>query len=163
MNVWGEETKLSWIPETLLKRFFYRDLADLAPAKAGLYTETPMVNSMVLEQTRQGKIQWYRGDIYKFSDDGRGIIFNHRAPEVGKGGPGEEILVDGDTCVMATGFHRPGLGFLPQNCFTQPYAPPSWYLQAFPIGYPDLCACNCTYINAIGENPEEVVECSPRD
>jgi len=150
MNLWGEETRLSWIPEMFLKKFFYRDLSDLAPAKAGIFTETPMVNDAILEQIRTGQVQWLRGDIKKFSDDGRGIVFNRRAPGVRKGGPGEEIVVEGDVCVMATGFHRPSLNFLPPECFSHPYEPPNWFLQAFPVGQPEICANNCTYIGAIG-------------
>ena len=43
-NIFGQETVFSWIPETLLRIFFYRDLDDLAPQSQGLFTETPMVN-----------------------------------------------------------------------------------------------------------------------
>lgn len=43
-NIFGQETIFSWIPETLLRIFFYRDLDDLAPQSQGLFTETPMVN-----------------------------------------------------------------------------------------------------------------------
>lgn len=136
------------MPEVLLKKFFYRDLSDLAPAKAGLYTETPMVNNDVLEQVRRGQITWLRGDIKEFKEDG--ILFNEREQGVPKGGPGREELIEGDICVMATGFQRPSLGFLPHDSFKPPYSPPNWFLQSFPIGHPDICANNCTYVNAIG-------------
>ena len=131
-----------------MKRFFYRDLSDLAPAKAGLYTETPIVNDDMLEQVRSGRIDWLRGDIKEFKE--KGILFNHREAGVPKGGPGREELIEGDICVMATGFQRPSLAFLPQECFSSPYSPPNWFLQSFPPGYSDLCANNCTYVNAIG-------------
>ena len=39
-NIFGMETIFSWIPETLLKIFFYRDLADIAPSGKGLFTQT---------------------------------------------------------------------------------------------------------------------------
>jgi hypothetical protein len=141
---------LSWIPEALLRLFFYRDLADLAPPKGtrGLFTETPMVNNNVLEQIRSGKAEWLRGDVVRFNK--QGVIFNHRTKGVPKGGPGREEHIKGDVCILATGFERPSLAFLPPDCFQKDYSPPNWYLQVFPPGHPDICANNCTYVNAIG-------------
>ena len=135
LNIFGMETVFSWIPETLLRIFFYRDLADLSPPPSsgkGLYTETPMVNNDVLEQVRSGKASWLRGDIVKFSDDGKGIVFNHRAQGVPKGGPGRQELLEGDMCILATGYQRPSLNFLPDECFEEKYELPNWYLQVFP-------------------------------
>ena len=76
----------SWIPESLLRIFFYRDLEDLAPQSQGLFTETPMVNSDIFHQIRAGKAEWLRGDIIGFTENG--IRFNHRSKGVPKGGPG---------------------------------------------------------------------------
>ncbi|KAF5392508.1 hypothetical protein D9757_002289 [Collybiopsis confluens] len=150
MNIFGQEIFLSWIPEKLLRIFFYRDLADLAPSSnsPGIFTETPMVNSEVLGKIRQGSASWLRGDILGFTKNG--IRFSQRAQGVPPGGPGREITVPADLVIMATGFHRPSLGFLPEGCFQEPYAPPNWYLQSFPPGFPSVCANNCTYVNAIG-------------
>ncbi|KIK70529.1 hypothetical protein GYMLUDRAFT_32559 [Collybiopsis luxurians FD-317 M1] len=148
MNIFGQEILLSWIPEKLLRVFFYRDLADLAPADKGIYTGTPMVNSDVLDKIREGSASWLRGDIIGFTADG--IRFSQRAQGVPPGGPGREITVSAEIVVMATGFHRPSLSLLPDKCFEEPYAPPNWYLQTFPTGYPSICANNCTYVNAIG-------------
>ncbi|THV06599.1 FAD/NAD(P)-binding domain-containing protein [Dendrothele bispora CBS 962.96] len=136
-NIFGQEIYLSWIPEFLLKCFFYRDLEDLAPKK-GLFMETPMVNSDVLDKVRDGSASWLRGDIVSF--DKTGIWFNQRAKGVPPGGPGKEIHVDADMVIMATGFTRPSLKFLPEDCFEEPYNPPNW----------TICANNCTYVNAIG-------------
>jgi hypothetical protein len=66
------------------------------------------------------------------------------------GGPGREDVVEGDVVVMATGFARPKLDFLPESCFTKPYDPPNWYLQTFPPSHPSISCINCTYVNAIG-------------
>ena len=126
-NIFGQETVFSWIPESLLRIFFYRDLDDLAPQSEGLFTETPMVNSDIFHQIRAGKAEWLRGDILGFTENG--IRFNHRSKGVPKGGPGRESIVEGDMVIMATGFSRPSLAFLPDEVFREPYAPPDWYLQ----------------------------------
>lgn len=151
LNIFGSETIFSFIPETLLRVFFYRDLADLAPPKGsnkGIFTDTPMVNSDVLEQVRTGRAEWLRGDIKHFTETG--IVFNHRAQGVPKGGPGREQHIEGDMCILATGYERPSLSFLPDDCFEDKYQPPNWYLQVFPPKHMDICANNCTYVNAIG-------------
>lgn len=148
LNIFGQETFLSWIPETLLRKFFYRDLQDLAPTDKGLFTGTPMVNSDVLDKIREGKAKWLRGDIKGFTEEG--IKFNLRAKGVPPGGPGQSKLVKGDIVIMATGFDRPSLDFLPSDTFQDPYSPPNWYLQTFPPTHPSVCCNNCTYVNAIG-------------
>ena len=152
-NIFGQETIFSWIPESILRLLFYRDLKDIAPApgasrKEGLFTSTPMVNSAILDEIRSGKAQWLRGDILHLEP--KGILFNHRQPGVPKGGIGQHKLVTGDITIMATGYHRPSLSFFPDSCFEPPYAPPRWYIQVFPPSDPSICAINCTYVNAIG-------------
>jgi hypothetical protein len=148
MNVFGGETLFSWIPEGLLRKFFYRDLEDISPAAKGLYTDTPMVNSELFNQIRAGKARWLRGDIVSVEENG--IMFNHRAKGVPKGGPGHEAVVPGDVFIMATGYKRPSLSFLPDKVFEGRYGPPNWYLQVFPPQDPSICATNSTYLNAIG-------------
>ncbi|MCJ1284652.1 hypothetical protein MMC26_003987 [Xylographa opegraphella] len=147
-NIFGQETMFSWIPESLLRLFFYRDLKDLAPTSGGLFTGTPMVNSDVFRQIRDGKASWLRGDIIRMTENG--VLFNHRAKGVPKGGPGREEEVKGDMVIMATGYHRPNLSFLPDEVFHDPYQPPAWYLQVFPPAHVSISAINCTYANAIG-------------
>jgi hypothetical protein len=148
LNVFGGETSFSWIPEWFLRRLFYRDLDDIAPAGKGLYTDTPMVNSELFDQIRAGKARWLRGDIVQVEEEG--ILFNHRAKGVPKNGPGHESQVRGDVIIMATGFRRPSLNFLPDKVFEDKYGPPNWYLQVFPPQDPTICATNSTYLNAIG-------------
>jgi NADPH-dependent glutamate synthase beta subunit-like oxidoreductase len=126
-NVFGQETIFSWIPESILRIFFYRDLKDLAPTSQGLFTGTPMVNSEIFDLIRQGKAHWFRGDINSVEE--KGIMFNHLAQGVPKGGPGHEKLVEGNVIIMATGFTRPTLSFLPDDVFKPPYQPPNWYIQ----------------------------------
>lgn len=147
MNIWGEEISLSWLPEWLLRKFFYRDLEDIAP-ESGLFTTTPMANSDLFNLIREGKARWLRGDIDSVKKSG--ILFNHRSGDTPKGGPGYEKLVEGDIIIMATGFKRPTLSFLPQDSFEDNYSPPDWYLQVFPPKHLSICANNSTYVNAIG-------------
>ena len=141
-NIWGGETIFSWIPEMLLRKFFYRDLQDLAPTERGLFTETPMVNSDVMDKIRSGQAEWLRGDIKGFTEEG--VRFNLRSKGVPKGGPGKSTLIKGDIVVMATGFERPTLEFLPEDSFGDPYGPPNWYLQTFPPQHVSVCCNNCT-------------------
>ena len=151
LNIFGQETIISWIPENLLRIFFYRDLADISPppgTNKGLFTETPMVNSRIFDLIRAGKADWLRGDIHGFTENG--IMFNHRTQGVPKGGPGVQREVQGDICILATGFTRPSLSFLPEQHLSEPYAPPNWYLQVFPPDDSTICCNNCTYVNAIG-------------
>ncbi|KAH0409067.1 FAD/NAD(P)-binding domain-containing protein, partial [Aureobasidium melanogenum] len=149
-NILGQETIFSWIPERLLRKFFYRDLADIAPppGSAGLFEETPMVNNDVLEQIRSGNAEWLRGDILEVEENG--IRFNRRQQGVPKNGPGHETLEEGEVIIMATGYKRPSLSFLPEECFAEPYSAPNWYLQTFPPQHKSICANNCTYVGAIG-------------
>ncbi|KAI0016386.1 monooxygenase [Xylariomycetidae sp. FL0641] len=148
LNIWGQETPFSWIPETLLKKFFYRDLQDIAPDDKGIFTDTPMVNSDVMNKLRSGQAEWVRCDIESFNR--RGVLVNKRDKGVPKGGPGKHVNIRGDMVVMATGFKRPSLDFLPDDSFEEPYGPPNWYLQTFPPQHPSVSAINCTYLSAIG-------------
>ncbi|KAK3307135.1 uncharacterized protein B0T15DRAFT_166035 [Chaetomium strumarium] len=148
LNIFGQETFLSWIPELLLRKMFYRDLEDLAPANKGIFTDTPMVNSDIMEKLRSKKAEWIRCDIEGFTE--KGVKISRRAKGVPAGGPGRKDLIEGDVVVMATGFARPKLDFLPEECFEKPYSPPNWYLQTFPPNHPSISCINCTYKNAIG-------------
>ncbi|KAL6867137.1 hypothetical protein J3F83DRAFT_740118 [Trichoderma novae-zelandiae] len=149
LNIFGQETLFSFIPEFLLRKFFYRDLEDLAPAgDKGLFMGTPMVNSEVMDKLREGKAEWVRGDIQGFTS--RGVKVNRRSRGVPKGGPGHEEVIKADIVVMATGFKRPSLAMLPDDCFEEPYGPPNWYLQTFPPAHPSVSAINATFVEAIG-------------
>ncbi|KAK7741768.1 hypothetical protein SLS53_004832 [Cytospora paraplurivora] len=147
-NIFGQETVLSWIPEFLLKKLFYRDLQDVAPYDKGIFTDTPMVNSDVMDKMRSGEAEWVRCDIDQIEEDG--IRVNRRVKGVPPGGPGREELIEADMIVLATGFKRPSLSFLPKDSFEEPYGAPNWYLQTFPPHHPSISAINCTYLSAIG-------------
>ncbi|ERT03419.1 hypothetical protein HMPREF1624_01734 [Sporothrix schenckii ATCC 58251] len=149
-NILGQETVFSRIPEGLLRRFFYgKDLAKIAPPEnKGLFMDTPMVNSDVMDKLRAGTAQWVRCDIEKFSETG--VVVNRRGQGVPKNGPGHREEINADIVVLATGFKRPSLSILPEDCFDEPYDPPNWYLQTFPPTHPSISAINCTYLAAIG-------------
>ncbi|RPB12800.1 FAD/NAD(P)-binding domain-containing protein [Morchella conica CCBAS932] len=149
LNPFGSELYISYIPEFLRRRLFlYRSLSPLAPHTTGLWESTPIVNSDLLSNIRSGRARWLRADILNIEE--YGVRYSHRSPGVPKGGPGVEKFADADIIVFATGFKRPSLSFLPEDCFEEGYEPPNWYLQTFPPGAVDICACNCTYVNAIG-------------
>lgn len=149
LNILGRQTALSVVPELLLRKLFYRDLEHISPpADHGIFTDTPMVNSDVMDKLRRGRAEWVRGDVERLVDGG--VEVNRRARGVPKGGPGHSELVAADMVVMATGFHRPSLNLFPDDCFGEPYGPPNWYLQCFPTRHPSACAINCTYVAAIG-------------
>ncbi|RMZ84576.1 hypothetical protein DV737_g1241, partial [Chaetothyriales sp. CBS 132003] len=148
-NIFGYETSFSWIPETILRWFFYRDLKEISPSTDhGLYTDTPMVDNETFRLIRSGKAEWLRGDIIEVLENS--VVFNHRRSGVPQGGSGQPKVVEADFIVMATGYERPSLSFLPKEVFAAPYAPPSWYLQVFPTQHPSICCNNCTYISGIG-------------
>lgn len=147
-NIFGQETMFSWIPEMLLKKLFYRDLQDIAPYNKGIFMDTPMVNTDVMDRIRSGRAEWVRCDIEGFEESG--VKVNRRAQGVPAGGPGREDIIEADMIVLATGFQRPSLSFLPKDSFEEPYGAPNWYLQTFPPNHPSISAINCTYLSAIG-------------
>lgn len=147
-NIFGQETFLSWIPETLLRKLFYRDLEDIAPVDKGIFTDTPMVNSDVMDKIRSGTAEWVRCDIQSIEE--HGVKVNRRSKGVPAGGPGKEDVIDADIIVLATGFARPSLSFLPEDSFKEPYGAPNWYLQTIPPVHPSVAAINCTYLSGIG-------------
>jgi hypothetical protein len=128
MNILGSETILSCLPENILRLFFYRDLYDISPSRKGgkgLFEETPMVNDQILDLIGSGEANWLRGDVLGYDDSGTGIKFNKRLRGVPKDGPGSEKLIEADAVIIANGYKRPSLAFLPDEVFQEPYEPPN--------------------------------------
>lgn len=148
LNCFGEESIFSWAPDLLLRRLFFRDLKDLAPARAGRFTESSLVSDDALSQVYAGRVEWLSGDIQSLET--HGAHFVQRVHGVPKGGPGRHVQIPADMIIMATGFQRPDLGFLPPDAFAAPYVPPDWFLQTFPVGYPDVCTVNAVCVNSVG-------------
>lgn len=123
----------------------------MAPPSNGphnLFSSTPIVNSRIFELMRQGRASWVRGDIRGFANDG--IHFTRRKCTPKKGEIGVETTEQGDICILATGYRRPSLAFLPQTKSSSKYQPPNWYLQTFPTENATICATNCTWREGIG-------------
>ncbi|GAA96757.1 uncharacterized protein L969DRAFT_67256 [Mixia osmundae IAM 14324] len=149
----GRQTPLSFIPEWLLRTFHYRDLQDISPYKKGVYAGTPIVNNSFLEHIRQGRVTYARGDLIDVMGDG--VKFSYRPRESKAGDEGDLKTIRGDVFVLATGFERPSLDFLPKDLFPKEsdklhdYAPPNLYLQVFSTEDWSICLTNAAYKDAI--------------
>lgn len=77
-----------------------------------------MVNSDIMDKLRSGAAEWIRCDIDSFHETG--VVVNKRDKGVPKGGPGHRVDITGDLLVMATGYKRPTLDFLPEDSFQEP-------------------------------------------
>ncbi|KAK0551560.1 hypothetical protein OC845_002140 [Tilletia horrida] len=137
------------VAQFFLRKLHYRDLEDkMAPVNVPLFAGTPIVNNSALTHIRQGKADYQRGDLIEVSE--HGVVFNKRSKYQKKGEDGERVEYDADVIVVATGFARPTLDFLPKDLFPEDYSPPSCYLQVFPVQDPSILLTNATYQNAIG-------------
>ncbi|KAN0066401.1 hypothetical protein ACQY0O_000495 [Thecaphora frezii] len=144
----GRETWLSWIPELLLCKLHYRDLEEKMAPTQGFYTSTPIVNTSALYDIRRGEADYQRGDVLEL--DERGIQFNKRRRGQAKGDEGEKVHYEAEVIVVATGFEKPPIDFLPDDLFPEDYVRPNLYLQVFPIeDYSVLCT-NATFRDAVG-------------
>lgn len=93
-------------------------------------------------------MKWIRGDVACFIQDG--IHFRRRKSGDARGTIGVPSDEKGDVCILATGYTRPSLSFLPKLASTGTYRPPNWYLQTFPTENATVCATNCTWKDGIG-------------
>ncbi|KAK4622112.1 Baeyer-Villiger monooxygenase [Fulvia fulva] len=141
---------LSYILEFLLRLFFYKDLSAMAPPanfEGSLFSGTPIVNNRVFSLMRQGRASWVRGDVECFTPEG--IQFSRRVGGAKKGTSGARVIEQGEVCILATGYTRPSLRFLPKSKSSAKYQK-NWYLQCFPTDNPTMCATNCTWKDGIG-------------
>ncbi|CAD6913910.1 unnamed protein product [Tilletia controversa] len=137
------------VAQFLIRKLHYRDLEDkMAPYKVPLFAGTPIVNNSALTHIREGKADYQRGDLIEVQE--HGVLFNKRGKTQKKGEEGEHVEYEADVIVVATGFNRPTLDFLPKDLFPEDYTPPSCYLQVFPVQDPSVLLTNATYKNAIG-------------
>ena len=52
--------------------------------------------------------------------------------------------------ILISIYSNPGIGYFWSKTSNSPYDAPKWYLQIFPVGYPDIRAINSTWIHGIG-------------
>lgn len=142
---------LAVLVEFLLRWLFYRDLVDMSPPSntpgSGMFDSTPIVNSRVFHLIREGRASWVRGDVQRFTSNG--IKFSRRQRGMAPGLSGVSTIERGDVCILATGFKRPSLSFLPKTCSDGRYTDSSWYLTVFPTTNPTVCATNSNFRNGV--------------
>ena len=148
LQPFGRETFLSWIPEILLRKLHYRDLEEKMAPTQGFYTGTPIVNSSVLRHIRNGLADYLRGDVNKITPNG--IDFNFRKRGTKSGDKGKKMPIDADIIVIATGFEKPSIDFLPKDLFPEDYVRPNMYLQNFPVNDCSVLCTNATFKDAVG-------------
>ncbi|EPQ60566.1 FAD/NAD P-binding domain-containing protein [Gloeophyllum trabeum ATCC 11539] len=144
----GRETPLSFIWEWVLKKWHYRGVEDIAPHHRGIFEGTPVVNDEFLNYIRTGRCTYVRGDTLRLTNSG--ILVNVRSRESKPKDPGEKKEFKGDVVVLATGFQRPEIDFLPEDLFPENYQRPDLYLQNFPTEDWSILLTNSAYVNAIG-------------
>ncbi|KZV98817.1 FAD/NAD(P)-binding domain-containing protein [Exidia glandulosa HHB12029] len=168
MQPFGREMPLSFIPEWVLRTFHYRGVRELAPRDKGIFEGTPVVNDEFLGHVRKGRCRYVRGDGKTLTENGVLIGVKAKAqkkkdedenrspsPEHKKHAgdtdrdEGEEELA-ADVVVLATGFERPSVDFLPHDLFPDDYARPNMYLQNFSTEDWSVLLTNSSYVSGIG-------------
>lgn len=151
----GREMPLSFIWEYFLRKTHYRGVEDLIPPHTPIFGGTPVVNDEFLPHVRSGRCVYVRGDPISLTSDG--VKLNERTRESKKGDKGEEVVVDADVVVLATGFEKPTLDFFGGEegeggrLFPEGYERPNLYLQNFSTEDWTVLMTNSSYLNAIGE------------
>ena len=119
-----------------------------------------VVNDTILEHIRRGKVVYERCDTQRFTSEGV-LVKKHTEKQ-------EEVEIKADVVVLATGFERPGIDFLPEDLFPERYEViymlnveklrmtyrsskrPNLYLQNFSTEDWSVLLTNAAYQNAIG-------------
>ncbi|PPQ84705.1 hypothetical protein CVT25_014057 [Psilocybe cyanescens] len=158
----GREMPLSFLWETFLRYFQYHGIEELIPKNTGIYEGTPVVNDVFLSHVRTGRCHYVRGSPVRLTSEGvitearknkkgsqsksnkRGSAFVEEIQE------GEEKLIEADVIVLATGYKKPSIDFLPQDLFPEGYQRPDLYLQNFSTEDWSILMTNSAYMNAIG-------------
>ncbi|CDO73859.1 hypothetical protein BN946_scf185016.g16 [Trametes cinnabarina] len=121
---------VSWLTwEKVITWWSYRGAPELVPARIGLFETTPVVNDEFVNLVRNGRCEYVRGDIVRFTRDGVRVKVRGRQDKPGDGKLEKEFK--GDMVVLATGFQRPELDFFKAKLFPKGYSGPSVYLQGF--------------------------------
>ncbi|CAO1628015.1 unnamed protein product [Parajaminaea phylloscopi] len=148
LNPLGRETFFSRIPKFLISKLHYRDLEQKMAPTGPLYAGTPIVNSSALQDIREGRADYLRGDVTRLESNS--VRFNKRSRGSKPGDKGSEVTFDADIIVVATGFDVPDLNFLPKDLFPEDYQRPNLYMQVFSTADPSVCCTNAAFVGAIG-------------
>ncbi|KIM26442.1 hypothetical protein M408DRAFT_330606 [Serendipita vermifera MAFF 305830] len=148
MQPFGRQMPLSFLWEYFLRLWQYHGIEDLVPAHRGLFEGTPVVNDEFLYHVRAGRCSYIRGDTLRLTS--RGALVNVRSRESRPKDPGEKQEIEGDVVVLATGFEKPDIDFLPEDLFPEQYDRPNLYLQNFSTEDWTILLTNSAYQNAIG-------------
>lgn len=144
----GREMPLSFLWEKFITIWNYHGVEDLTPAQLGLFQGTPVVNDEFLNHIRAGRCRYIRGDTQGLTRGGVKVSVRGRSSKPGDEGKEEEFPAD--VIVLATGFKKPDVGFLPEDLFPETYNRPNLYLQNFATEDWSVLLTNSSYVNAIG-------------
>jgi cation diffusion facilitator CzcD-associated flavoprotein CzcO len=151
----GRQMPLSFLWERYLKTFHYHGAArSLIPQDRGLFEGTPIVNNKFLNHVRAGKCEYLRGSVTRLRNGA--VIFEEVSKSKENGGQNnadekkEGGEVQADVVVLATGFEKPSIDFLPKDLFPEGYERPDLYLQNFSTEDWSILMTNSAYKNAIG-------------
>ncbi|KAI0759240.1 FAD/NAD-P-binding domain-containing protein [Trametes elegans] len=144
----GREMPLSVVWEKIVSWWNYRGAPELVPARTGLFEGTPVVNDEFVNIVKNGKCQYVRGDIERFTKGGVRVKVRGRKDKPGEGKEAREY--NGDVVVLATGFKKPQIEFFKEDLFPKGYDRPNLYLQNFSTEDWSVLMTNSAYQNAIG-------------
>ncbi|KAF7798770.1 hypothetical protein EIP86_009995 [Pleurotus ostreatoroseus] len=147
LQPFGRQMPLSFLWEKFITLYNYWGVSDLTPAHLGLFEGTPVVNDEFLGHVRKGRCKYIRGDTECLTS--RGVLVNVRGRDSKPGDKGEKKEFDADIVVLATGFKKPDVGFLPADLFPEDYTRPNLYLQTFCTEDWSILMTNSAYMNAI--------------
>lgn len=148
MQPFGREMPLSFLWENFLKWWNYGGVKDVAPAHRGLFEGTPVVNDLFLSHVRSGVCEYVRGDTIRVTPSG--VLVNTRGRQSKPGDKGTEKEFKADVLVLATGYERPEIDFLPGDLWPSGYERPNLYLQNFSTEDWSILMTNSAYMDAIG-------------
>ncbi|KAM0792812.1 hypothetical protein ACM66B_002578 [Microbotryomycetes sp. NB124-2] len=152
LQPFGRTMPLSFIPETFIRWFHYRDLKHLSPQHTRLFESTPIVNNDFLRHIRQGLVHYKRGDTQALTAEG--VKFSLRGVKSKPGDKGIDKVEEADVIVLATGYERPSIDMLPNDLFPEDgersYQRPNLYLQNFSVEDWSILLTNSSYMDAIG-------------
>ncbi|KJA21925.1 hypothetical protein HYPSUDRAFT_186828 [Hypholoma sublateritium FD-334 SS-4] len=166
----GREMPLSFIWEGFLRYWQYSGVEELVPANTGIYEGTPVVNDVFLDHVKNGRCRYIRGqpsrltksgvlvEARKSKPEGSGKNKNKKKKKARKASGaavediagGDERIIEADVIVLATGYKKPSMDFLPKDLFPEGYERPDLYLQNFSTEDWSILMTNSAYMNAIG-------------